>query len=136
MDTQISDAADRAEKHAPGMPSDAVVWEDVEHRTQELTELSLSYLAFMVLAMMIAAVAIVIDQPMLLVGAMVVGPEFGPLAGVCVAIVERRRELVRTVADRAGRRLPGRRRADNRVLAVPERGRPGAGRVRAPRTTR
>ena len=95
VDTQISDAADRAEKHAPGMPSDAVVWEDVEHRTQEMTELSLSYLAFMVLAMMIAAVAIIIDQPILLVGAMVVGPEFGPLAGICVAIVERRRALVK-----------------------------------------
>ncbi len=85
VDTQISDAADRAEKHAPGMPSDAVVWEDVESRTEELTELSLSYVAFMVLAMMIAAVAIIIDQPILVVGAMVVGPEFGPLAGICVA---------------------------------------------------
>ncbi len=95
VDTQISDAADRAEKHAPGMPSDAVVWEEVEARTDEMTELSLSYLAFMVLAMMIAAVAIIIDQPILVVGAMVVGPEFGPLAAICVAVVERRRGLVR-----------------------------------------
>ncbi len=95
VDSQISDAAERAEKHAPGMPSDAVVWEDVESRTQELTELSLSYVAFMVLAMMIAAVAIVIDQPILVVGAMVVGPEFGPLAGICVAVVERRKDLVK-----------------------------------------
>ena len=95
IDTHISDAADRAEKHAPGLPSDAVIWEDVEHRTEEMTELSLFFIAFMVLAMLIAAVGILLDQPILIVGAMVVGPEFGPLAGLCVAIVEKRRPLVR-----------------------------------------
>ncbi len=95
IDTHISDAADRAERHAPGLPSDAVIWEDVEHRTEAMTELSFSFIAFMVLAMLIAAVGILLDQPILIVGAMVVGPEFGPLAGLCVAIVERRAGLVR-----------------------------------------
>ncbi len=95
IDTQISDAADRAERHAPGLPSDAVIWEDVEHRTEEMTELSLFFIAFMILAMLIAAVGILLDQPILIVGAMVVGPEFGPLAGLCVAVVERRGQLVR-----------------------------------------
>jgi uncharacterized hydrophobic protein (TIGR00271 family) len=95
IDTHISDAADRAERHAPGLPSDAVIWEDVEHRTEEMTELSLFFIAFMVLAMLIAAVGILLDQPILIVGAMVVGPEFGPLAGLCVAIVEKRGPLVR-----------------------------------------
>ena len=41
----------------------------------------------MVAAMLIAAVGILLDQPILIVGAMVVGPEFGPLAGLCVALV-------------------------------------------------
>ena len=95
IDTQISDAADRAEKHAPGLPSDAVIWEDVEHRSQEMTALSLTFIAFMVLSMLIAAVGIMLDQPILIVGAMVVGPEFGPLAGLCVALVEKRPALVR-----------------------------------------
>jgi len=94
IDTQLSDAADRAEKHAPGLPSDAVIWEDVEHRTEEMTQLSLSFVAFMVLSMLIASVGIMLDQPILIVGAMVVGPEFGPLAGLCVAIVEKRGALV------------------------------------------
>ena len=49
----------------------------------------------MVLAMQIGAVGILLDQPILIVGAMVVGPEFGPLAGLCVALVERRPSLVR-----------------------------------------
>lgn len=95
VDTEISDAADEAERAAAGLPSDAVVWEEVESRTSEDTELSVSFLAFMVLSMMIAAVGILLDQPILIVGAMVVGPEFGPLAGFCVAVVELRRDLAR-----------------------------------------
>jgi uncharacterized hydrophobic protein (TIGR00271 family) len=48
---------------------------------------------FMMIAALIAAVGILIDSPILIVGAMVVGPEFGPIAGICVAIVQRRRDL-------------------------------------------
>jgi uncharacterized hydrophobic protein (TIGR00271 family) len=95
IDTEISEAADRAERRAPGLPSDAVIWEEVESRTSESTELSVNFLAFMVLAMLIAAVGILLDQPILIIGAMVVGPEFGPLAGVCVAVVQRRGQLAR-----------------------------------------
>jgi uncharacterized hydrophobic protein (TIGR00271 family) len=95
VDTALSDAAEAAEKAAPGLPSDAVVWEEVEQRTSESTELSISFVAFMVLAMQLAAVGILLDQPILIVGAMVVGPEFGPLAGLSVALVERRGRLAR-----------------------------------------
>jgi uncharacterized hydrophobic protein (TIGR00271 family) len=95
IDTALSDAAVAAEKAAPGLPSDAVVWEEVEQRTSENTELSVSFVAFMVLAMQIGAVGILLDQPILIVGAMVVGPEFGPLAGLSVALVQRRRDLAR-----------------------------------------
>jgi uncharacterized hydrophobic protein (TIGR00271 family) len=95
IETAISDAADRAEKAAPGLPSDAVVWEEVEQHTSENTELSISFVAFMVLAMQIGLVGILFDEPILIVGAMVVGPEFGPLAGLSVALVQRRRDLAR-----------------------------------------
>jgi uncharacterized hydrophobic protein (TIGR00271 family) len=95
IDTSLSDAAEAAEDAAPGLPSDAVIWEEVEQRTSENTELSISFVAFMVLAMQIGAVGILLDQPILIVGAMVVGPEFGPLAGLSVALVERRSELAR-----------------------------------------
>ena len=93
IDTQISEAAERAEKFAPGAPSDAVVWEDVEARTSENVELSGNFVAFMVLAVLIATAGIFLDSPILIIGAMVVGPEFGPLAGLCVALVEKRGEL-------------------------------------------
>ena len=93
IDTQISDAADRAEEAAAGVPADAVVWEEVEFRTSEEAALSVVFLTFMVLAMLIAMSGIFLDTPILIVGAMVVGPEFGPIAGVCVALVERQGKL-------------------------------------------
>jgi uncharacterized hydrophobic protein (TIGR00271 family) len=93
IDSQLSEAADRAVRAARGMPTDAVVWEEVEARTSENVELSASFVAFMVLACLIATVGIFLGSPILIVGAMVVGPEFGPLAALCVAIVEKRRDV-------------------------------------------
>ena len=95
IDTAISAAADAAEHAAAGSPADAVVWEEVESRTSESAELSGSFVAFMVLATMIAAIGILTDSVILIIGAMIVGPEFGPLAGVCVALVHRRLALAR-----------------------------------------
>jgi uncharacterized hydrophobic protein (TIGR00271 family) len=68
---------------------------EVESRTSENTELSVSFLLFMVLACLIASVGVLLDSPILIIGAMVVGPEFGPIAGLCVAAVQRRPELVK-----------------------------------------
>jgi uncharacterized hydrophobic protein (TIGR00271 family) len=98
IDTAISDVAVRAEKHARGAPADAVVWEEVEARTDEQVELSATFLVFMILAALIAAVGIYQDSAILIVGAMVVGPEFGPIAGFCVALVQRRSKLARRSA--------------------------------------
>jgi uncharacterized hydrophobic protein (TIGR00271 family) len=95
IDSEISDVAQQAERAAKGMPSDAVIWEEVESRTSENIELSVSFLAFMVLAMLIAAVGILEDSEILIIGAMVVGPEFGPIAGFSVAVVELRRDMAK-----------------------------------------
>jgi uncharacterized hydrophobic protein (TIGR00271 family) len=95
IDSQISDSADRAERAARGAPSDAVVWEEVEARTSETTELGGNFLVFMVIACLIASVGIFLGSPILIVGAMVVGPEFGPLAGICVALVDRRLDVAK-----------------------------------------
>ena len=95
IDSQISAAAERAEKAAAGSPGDAVVWEEVEARTSESKELSGNFIAFMILACLIAAVGIILDSPILIVGAMVVGPEFGPIAGFCVAVVQKRAAMAK-----------------------------------------
>lgn len=93
IDSQVSDSMREAERAGAAhlSPAGAVIWEEVEARTSESTELGGNYIAFMILACLIAATGIFLGSPILIVGAMVVGPEFGPLAGLCVAIVERRR---------------------------------------------
>ncbi|HYJ21991.1 MAG TPA: DUF389 domain-containing protein [Solirubrobacterales bacterium] len=90
IDSQLSAGAERAIRAARGAASDAVVWEEVEARTSESTELGGHFLTFMVLACLIASIGIYLDSPILIIGGMVVGPEFGPIAGLCVAIVHRR----------------------------------------------
>lgn len=95
IEAYVSRRSDAAVAHARGAPSDAVVWEEVQARTSEQTELSASFIAFMVIAGLLAAVAIYLDSSVLLVGAMVVGPEFGPIAGFCVAVTTRRPDVAR-----------------------------------------
>ena len=97
--TVVSEAAERAEQAAPDMAfGDQVVWEDVEARTSEETTLSINFIELMLIAGLLAAIGILLDSPILIVGAMVVGPEFGPLAALCVALVQRRPELARRSA--------------------------------------
>jgi len=43
----------------------------------------------MIVATMIAGIGVMLDHPILIVGAMVVGPEFGPLVALCIGIVTR-----------------------------------------------
>lgn len=87
-------AIDRTTRRRQGLrfggEDDAVVWEEVEARTNDEVRLSGTFLAFMTVATMIAAVGVVADQPILIVGAMVVGPDFGPLAAIAVGLVRRR----------------------------------------------
>lgn len=94
VDAAPSEVAAAAERAAHGSPADAVIWEDVTEKTSESAELSAVFLLFMVLAGLIAAVGIFLDSAILVVGAMVVGPEFGPIAGLCVALVQWRPRLV------------------------------------------
>lgn len=95
VETSISVAAERAEEDAPGEGADAVIWEQVVRRADEDSVLSNTFVWFLSLAAVLAAVAIVLDSAILVVGAMVVGPEFGPLAGIAVGLVHRRFGIVR-----------------------------------------
>ncbi|MEU7648513.1 DUF389 domain-containing protein [Streptomyces huasconensis] len=89
IDLSLSDRADKAERDAPGEAADAVLWEQLSDATHEESTLSVTYVAFITLATMIAACGVVLDNAILIVGAMAVGPEFGPLAGFCTALVRR-----------------------------------------------
>jgi uncharacterized hydrophobic protein (TIGR00271 family) len=93
VDASVSRVAAEAERLAPGSPADAVVWEEVEDRVSESATLSVSFLLFITVATMIGAIGVITDSIVLIIGAMVVGPEYGPLAGICVALVEGRPRL-------------------------------------------
>ncbi|MEU7280343.1 DUF389 domain-containing protein [Streptomyces sp. NPDC045431] len=93
VDLSLSKRAEKAQEDAPGEGSDAVLWDQLSDATHEESTLSVTYVAFLTLATMIAACGVVLDNAILIVGAMAVGPEFGPLAGLCTALVRRRPKL-------------------------------------------
>jgi len=92
--TLISDEAERAEAAAPGTPDDSIVWDIVENRVRNESVLSWAFLCFLTLATLIAGTGRLLDQPILIVGAMVVGPEFSPVAAICVGLSRPRLSLV------------------------------------------
>ncbi|MFD7322237.1 DUF389 domain-containing protein [Streptomyces sp. NPDC059875] len=89
IDLSLSDRADKAEEEAPGEAADAVIWEQLTETSQEESTLTITYAALMIVATMIAACGVVLDNAILIVGAMAVGPEFGPLAGISMGLVRR-----------------------------------------------
>jgi uncharacterized hydrophobic protein (TIGR00271 family) len=87
-----------AERRTPGSGADSVVWADVTQHAYEDSELNWTYGSFMTLATLIATIAIVLDSQILVIGAMVLGPEFGAVAALGVALVRRRTTLLRRAA--------------------------------------
>lgn len=88
-DLTLSARADLAEEEAPGEGVDAVLWEKLTDATHEESTFSVTYAAFLAVATMLAACGVMLDNAILIVGAMAVGPEFGPLAGISTALVQR-----------------------------------------------
>jgi uncharacterized hydrophobic protein (TIGR00271 family) len=82
-----------AERRTPGSSADAVVWAEVTQRAYDDSELNWTYVSFMCLATLLASIAIVLDSQVLVIGAMVLGPEFVPIAALGLALVRRRRGL-------------------------------------------
>ena len=75
-----------------------MIWDELAGRTREESTLNVTFLTFLCLACLIAAVGVVTDSPVTVVGAMVVGPEFGPLAALAVSLVRRKTYLARRAA--------------------------------------
>ncbi len=90
VDTVLSTRAYRAEERAAGDPADAVVWDELVTRTREESTLNVTFITFLCLACLIAAVGVVTDSPVTVVGAMVVGPNSARWAALAVGLVRRR----------------------------------------------
>jgi uncharacterized hydrophobic protein (TIGR00271 family) len=95
VDTAIGEGMRRAELNAPGDGADAIIWDEVVASTGEDSTLTWTFMTFMVLACILAAIGVATNSPITIVGAMVVGPEFGPLANIAVGLRLRRWDAVR-----------------------------------------
>jgi uncharacterized hydrophobic protein (TIGR00271 family) len=93
VDMMLSDTADAAERAAPGDSGDAVIWDELIATTGEESQLNPIFIAFLTIACLLATVGVITNSAITIVGAMVVSPDFGPLAALATAIVGKRRDL-------------------------------------------
>lgn len=94
----IGDPVIRAERAAPGAGVDAVVWDELAQRTSEDAQLTGTFLVFLIAATLISSVGLLTDSSVLVVGGMVLGPEFGPLSAIALAVVRRDAARARAAA--------------------------------------
>jgi len=93
-ETILSDAATQVEEKAPGDPDDAIVWDVVENRLRRDSRMTWAYCVFLTLATLIAGAGRLLDQTILIIGAMVVGPEFSPVAAICLGLSRPRLSMI------------------------------------------
>lgn len=74
---------------------DEVVWAEVIEDAYEQTTLTPIYLAFMIMATLLAAIAVITDSVILIIGAMVLGPDFMATIAMGLALVRRRPHLLK-----------------------------------------
>jgi len=94
--TWVSQRALKAEQASPD--ADNVVWPQVIEQAYEQSKITPIFLAFITMATLLAAIAVITDSPILVIGAMVLGPEFMAVIALGLALVRKRHELLRQAA--------------------------------------
>ncbi|MGW4477283.1 DUF389 domain-containing protein [Rhodococcus triatomae] len=94
--TMLSRAGEQAEAAAPTRRDEAVVWAQLLSQVREGARLTPTFMVFLTIAFLLSAVGVATASPITLVGAMVVGPEFRPLAALSVGLVRRDIGLIRS----------------------------------------
>lgn len=89
VDALASRTVRETERLAPGYEADAVPWALVEETARENSAPAATFFVLMGLSAILAAVGIVIDSPVLIIGAMIVGPEYGPVTAIAVGVHRR-----------------------------------------------
>jgi uncharacterized hydrophobic protein (TIGR00271 family) len=93
VSTFVSQRGLNAEIDSPN--PDQVVWAEVIEDAYEQTALTPIFLAFMTMATMLAAIAVITDSVILVIGAMVLGPDFMATIAMGLALVRKRPHLLR-----------------------------------------
>jgi uncharacterized hydrophobic protein (TIGR00271 family) len=89
VETSISDAVARAEKREPPGKDFSPIWEKVDETMRSMGTYPPSWFALLAIAGLIATVGILTNSEILIVGAMVVGPEYGAIASIALGINKR-----------------------------------------------
>jgi uncharacterized hydrophobic protein (TIGR00271 family) len=95
VETSISDMADQAEGREPSGKDFSPIWEQVDARMRSLGRYPPSWFLLMAVAGLLAAVGILNNSQILIVGAMIVGPEYGAIASVALGINKGDRPRIR-----------------------------------------
>jgi uncharacterized hydrophobic protein (TIGR00271 family) len=90
----LSERAAAAETSAPRVLRYLPVWEQAHARIRDGGRYPPSWFILLVIAGLIAGVGLLTNSQILIVGAMVVGPEYGAILMVALAVNERRRRTV------------------------------------------
>ncbi len=85
VDTWLSDTADAAERHQSRFEAFTPVWELVDARIRSDGTYPPSWFGLLLIAGLIAAIGILINAQILIVAAMVVGPEYGAITSIARA---------------------------------------------------
>ncbi|MFI6437782.1 DUF389 domain-containing protein [Streptomyces sp. NPDC050759] len=94
VDTVFSDLAARTGAEELGARLRAPVWEQVEARIRAEGRYPPSFYLFLVIAGLIGAVGIITNSQILIVAAMVVGPEYGAITSIALGIDHRARPRI------------------------------------------
>jgi uncharacterized hydrophobic protein (TIGR00271 family) len=89
IDTSISELAAQAERREPARANFSPIWEEAEARIRERGTYRPSWFVLLAIAGIIGAVGILTNSQILVVGAMVVGPEYGAMISVALGIDKR-----------------------------------------------
>ena len=98
VDTSISELADRAVARRGRYQAFTPVWAEVESRIALEGIFPPSWFALLVIAGLIGAVGILTNSQILIVGAMVVGPEYGAILSLAFGVTSRDSSRVRRSA--------------------------------------
>jgi uncharacterized hydrophobic protein (TIGR00271 family) len=95
VDTSISEFAAQAEREEPTKANFSPIWEEAEARIRERGTYRPTWFALLAIAGIIGAVGILTNSQILVVGAMVVGPEYGAMISVALGIDKRDGDPIR-----------------------------------------
>jgi uncharacterized hydrophobic protein (TIGR00271 family) len=97
-DSYLSARADRVSRSEPSAANVSPIWDEAEARIRSLGVYPPSWHVLLIIAGLIASVGILTNSQILIVAAMVVGPEYGAIINVSLGWRERDRERMRAGA--------------------------------------